>query len=134
MKLPLLFRLICTTPFPANSDLLKKPPIVVLSEAITQRGIITNYEEILSIANGMEVCWIDGKVKSIFVIKELLDCRTRKAGAILACFNWERQTLGTKAKVTSLMETLGKPIEICLKDISKGTEEEALRDKLVGMP
>ena len=67
---------------------------------------------------------MDGKVKSIFVIKELLDCRTKKAGAILACFNWERQTLGTKAIVTSLMENLGKPIEIRLKDISKGTEEE----------
>ena len=63
---------------------------MVLSEAITQRGILTNYEEILSIANGMEVCWMDGKVKSIFVIKELLDSRTKKAEAILVCFKGER--------------------------------------------
>ena len=71
---------------------------------ITQRGILTNCEEVLSIANGMEICWMDGKVKFIFVIKELMDCRTNKAGAILVCFNGERQTLGTKAMSTSQME------------------------------
>ena len=65
---------------------------------------------------------MEGKVKFILVIKELMDSRTNKAGAILVCFNGERKTLGTKTMVTSQME---KPIEIGLKDISKGTQEEA---------
>ena len=69
----------------------------------------------MRIAKGMEICRLDGKVKFIFVIKELMDCRTNKAGAILVCFNGERQTLGTKAMATSQME---KSIEISLKDIS----------------
>ena len=43
-----------------------------------------------------------------------MDYRTNKAGAILVCFNGERQTLGTKAMATSQME---KSIEISLKDI-----------------
>lgn len=52
----------------------------------------------------MKTCRLEGKVKFIFVIKELMDCRTNKAGAILVCFNGERQTLGTKAMSTSQME------------------------------
>ena len=85
----------------------------------------------MRIAKVMEICRLEGKVKFILVIKELMDCRTNKARAILVCFNGERQTLGTKAMATSQME---KPIEIRLKDISKGTEEEIYRDKLVGIP
>ena len=72
--------------------------------SIIQRGILINYEEILRIAKGMKTCRLEGKVKFIFVIKELMDCRTNKAGAILVCFNGERQTLGTKAMSTSQME------------------------------
>ena len=47
-----------------------------------------------------------------------MDYRTNKAGAILVCFNRERQTLGTKAMARSQME---KSIEISLKDISAST-------------
>ena len=47
-----------------------------------------------------------------------MDCRTNKDGAILVCFNGERQTLGTKAMATSQME---KSIEVSLKDISEST-------------
>ena len=52
----------------------------------------------------MKTCTLEGKVKFIFVIKEVMDYRTNKAGAILVCFNEERQTLGTKAMATSQME------------------------------
>ena len=61
----------------------------------------------------MKICWMEDKEKSIFVIRELLDCRTNNAGAILVCLNGERETLQYKAMATSLME---KPIEISLKD------------------
>ena len=54
----------------------------------------------MRIAKGMEICRLEGKVKFIFVIKEVMDYRTNKAGAILG----ERQTLGTKAMATSQME------------------------------
>ena len=69
----------------------------------------------MRITKGMEICRLEGKVKFIFVIKEVMDYRTNKAEAILVCFNGERQTLGTKAMDTSQME---KSIEICLMDIS----------------
>ena len=52
----------------------------------------------------MKTCRLEGKVKFIFVIKEVMDCRTNKAGAILVCFNGERQTLGTKAMARSQIE------------------------------
>ena len=58
----------------------------------------------MRIAKGMELCRLEGKVKFIFVIKELMDCRTNKAGAILVCFKEERDTSGTKAMTTSQME------------------------------
>ena len=61
---------------------------------------------------------MEDKVKFIFVIKEVTDYRTNKAGAILVCFNEERDTSGTKAMDTSQME---KSIEISLKDISAST-------------
>ena len=72
----------------------------------------------MRIAKVMEICRLEDKVKFIFVIKELLDSRTKKAEAILVCFNGERQTLCTKAMATSQME---KSIEISLKDISTST-------------
>ena len=56
------------------------------------------------IAKGMKTCRLEGKVKFIFVIKEVMDYRTNRAGAILICFNGERQTLGTKDMSTSQME------------------------------
>ena len=84
----------------------------------------------MRIAKGMETCRLEGKVKFIFVIKELMDCRTNKAGAILVCLNGERQTLGTKAMATSQME---KSIEISLKDISASTREKEYRDKKTGI-
>ena len=73
----------------------------------------------MRIAKGMKACRLEGKVKFIFVIKEVMDYRTNKAGAILVCFNGERQTLGTKAMDTNQME---KSIEISLKDISALTK------------
>ena len=72
----------------------------------------------MRIAKGMELCWLEGKVKFIFVIKEVMNYRTNKAGAILVCFNGERQTLGTKAMARSQMV---KSIQISLKDISAST-------------
>ena len=66
----------------------------------------------------MKTCRLEGKVKFIFVIKELMDCRTNKAGAIIVCFNGERETLNTKAMARSQME---KSIEISLMDISAST-------------
>ena len=72
----------------------------------------------MSIAKGMDTCRLEDKVKFIFVIKEVMDYRTKKAGSILVCFNGERQTLGTKAMATSQME---KSIEVSLKDISEST-------------
>ena len=77
----------------------------------------------MSIAKGMDTCRLEDKVKFIFVIKEVMDYRTNKAGAILG----ERQTLGTKAMATSQME---KSIEISLKDISASTRQNEYRDKL----
>ena len=68
----------------------------------------------MRIAKGMEICRLEDKAKFIFVIKEVMDYRTNRAGAILICFNGERQTLGTKAMDTSQME---KSIDISLKDI-----------------
>ena len=58
----------------------------------------------MSIAKGMDTCRLEDKVKFIFEIKELMDHRTNKAGAILVCFNEERDTSGTKAMTTSQME------------------------------
>ena len=58
----------------------------------------------MSITKGMEICRLEGKVKFIFVIKEVMDYRTNKAGSILVCFNGERQTLGTKAMARSQIE------------------------------
>ena len=58
----------------------------------------------MRITKGMEICRLEGKVKFIFVIKELMDYRTNKAGAILVCFNEERDTSGTKAMATSQIE------------------------------
>lgn len=52
----------------------------------------------------MEICRLEGKVKFIFVIKELMDCRTNKAEAILVCFNGERQALGIKVVITNQMK------------------------------
>lgn len=72
----------------------------------------------MSIAKCMNTCRLEDKVKFIFVIKELMDYRTNRAGAILVCFNGERQTLGTKAMARSQME---KSIEISLNDISEST-------------
>ena len=69
----------------------------------------------MSIAKGMDTCRLEDKVKFFFEIKELMDCKTNKAGAILVCFNVERQTLDKKAMARSQME---KSIEISLKDIS----------------
>ena len=72
----------------------------------------------MRIAKGMDTCRLEDKVKFIFEIKELMDCKTNKAGAILVCFNVERQTLDKKAMARSQME---KSIEISLKDISAST-------------
>ena len=72
----------------------------------------------MRIAKGMDTWRLEDKVKFIFVIKEVMDYRTKKAGSILVCFNGERQTLGTKAMATSQME---KSIEIRLNDISAST-------------
>lgn len=58
----------------------------------------------MRIAKGMKTCRLEGKVKFIFVINEVMDCRTNRAGAILVCFNEERDTSGTKAMTTSQME------------------------------
>ena len=85
----------------------------------------------MRIAKVTELCRLEDKVNFIFVINELLGSRTNKAGAILVYFNGKRHTLGTKAMAISQRE---KQIEIRLKDISKGTEEEIYRDKLVGIP
>ena len=52
----------------------------------------------------MDTCRLEGKVKFIFVIKEVMDYRTNKAGAILVCFIGEIQAFGTKAMDTSQME------------------------------
>ena len=51
----------------------------------------------MRIAKGMNTCRLENKVKFIFVIKEVMDYRTNKAGATLVCFNGERQTLGINA-------------------------------------
>ena len=69
----------------------------------------------MRIAKGMKACRLEGKVKFIFEIKELMDCRTNRAGAILVCFIGEIQAFGTKAMDTSQMD---KSIEIRLNDIS----------------
>ena len=66
----------------------------------------------------MEICKLEGKAKFIFVIKEVIDDRTNRAGAILVCFIGEIQAFDTKAMATSQME---KSIEISLKDISAST-------------
>ena len=58
----------------------------------------------MRIAKGMKTCRLEGKVKFIFVIKELMDCRTNKAEAILVCFNGERQALGIKVVITNQMK------------------------------
>lgn len=58
----------------------------------------------MRIAKGMETCRLECKAKTIFVIKELMDCRTNKAGATLVCFNGERQALGIKVVITNQME------------------------------
>ena len=52
----------------------------------------------------MEICRLEGKVKFIFVIKEVMDYRTNRAGAILVCFIGKIQAFGTKAMDTSQME------------------------------
>ena len=66
----------------------------------------------------MKTCRLEGKVDFIFLIKEVMNYRTNKAGAILVCFIGEIQAFGTKAMDTSQME---KSIEISLKDISAST-------------
>ena len=66
----------------------------------------------------MKTCRLEGKVKFISVIKEVMDYRTNKAGAILVCFIGEIQAFGTKAMARSQME---KSIEIRLNDISAST-------------
>ena len=58
----------------------------------------------MRIAKGMDTCRLEGKVKFIFVINELMDYRTNKAGAILVCFNGERQALGIKVVITNQMK------------------------------
>ena len=58
----------------------------------------------MSIAKGMEICRLEGKVKLIFVIKEVMDYRTNTAGATLVCFIGEIQAFGTKAIDSSQME------------------------------
>ena len=58
----------------------------------------------MRIAKGMEICRLEDKAKFIFVIKEVMDYRTNRAGAILICFNGEIQAFGTKAMATSQME------------------------------
>ena len=74
--------------------------------------------------------WLNAEVdeKGVLLIKKEKDYRTKKVGTILVSHcdpnGWKYRLYGTKAMVTSLMENLGKPIEIRLKDISKGTEEE----------
>ena len=93
--------------------------------------ILTNKEEIMRIAKVMEICRLEGKVKFIFVIKELMDCGTNKARAILVCFNGKSQALGAKTVATSKME---KSIEISLKDISAATRKKEYRDKLAVIP
>lgn len=72
----------------------------------------------MMITKGMKTCRLKGKVDFIFEIKELMDYRTNKAGAILVCFNEERQTLDTNAMARSQMK---KSIKISLKDISAST-------------
>ena len=52
----------------------------------------------------METCRLEGKVKFIFMIKEVMDYRTNKAGAILVCFIGEIQAFGTKAMARSQIE------------------------------
>lgn len=75
--------------------------------------------------------WLNSEVdeKSVLMIKEVLDYRTNNVGTILVSHcdpkGWKNRLLGTKAMVTSLMENIGKPLEIRLKDISAGTKEEA---------
>ena len=66
----------------------------------------------------MKTCRLEGKVDFIFLIKEVMDYTTNKAGAILVCFIGEIQAFGTKAMARSQME---KSIEISLKDISAST-------------
>ena len=56
------------------------------------------------IAKGMKTCRLEGKVKFIFVINEVMDYRTNKAGATLVCFIGEIQAFGTKAMARSQME------------------------------
>ena len=58
----------------------------------------------MRIAKGMEICRLEGKVEFIFVIKELMDYRTNKAGATLVCFIGEIQAFGTKAMARSQIE------------------------------
>ena len=58
----------------------------------------------MRIAKGMEICRLEGKVKFIFVIKEVMDYRTNTAGATLVCFNGKRQTLGIKVVITNQMK------------------------------
>ena len=72
----------------------------------------------MSIAKGIKTCRLEGKVKFIFVIKELMDYRTNTTDATLVCFIGEIQAFGTKAMDTSQME---KSIEISLNDISAST-------------
>ena len=75
--------------------------------------------------------WLNAEVdeKSVLMIKEVLDYRTNNVGTILVSHcdpkGWKDRLLGTKAMVTSLMENIGKPLEIRLKDLSAGTKEEA---------
>ena len=58
----------------------------------------------MRIAKGMNTCRLEGKVKFIFVIKEVMDYRTNKAGATLVCFIGEIQAFGTKAMARSQIE------------------------------
>ena len=73
----------------------------------------------MRITKGLEICRLEGKVKFIFVIKEVMDYRTNKAGATLVWCNGGRQSLGAKSRARSQME---KSIEVSLMDISESTK------------
>ena len=59
----------------------------------------------MMITKGMKTCRLKGKVDFIFEIKELMDYRTNKAGAILVCFKEERDTSGTKAMAQARLKS-----------------------------
>ena len=74
--------------------------------------------------------WLNSEVddKGVQKIKEVLDYRTNGVGTILVSHcdpkGWRDRMSGTKAMVTSIMENIGKPLEIRLKDLSGSKKEE----------